>query len=601
MINSKMSLWDTVGLKPFAQTLPEQCNLDPSGYTVECLAIGNIDGVKIAFVGYVHKTGDTQDGSLAITYNFSTGLVIGYSTTNSGNMNSAGFNPNDNNFYVTPGGNWNNIVVYDKDCHIVKNIPNDVSDEYKAGGITFNRTSGNAYVAWYSDNGSDATIKINEVEHIENYNLLNSDMYKRTHSWNRGDTASIGRQDIYCDDMYIYFPTYWHKNSDLNWGVYNKQDVFSISTLEYVQTQYIDMNYEINGGEYFDGKYYITVSTINSGLICLASVIRNNGNNSAYEKLANMHAFSFNYGPVIIYADADHFSFFADGTASRPFARLRMLNIALYPFSRNEGIEIRMSGDFTHNGKIISFSVRNCINELTLIGVQATTLPKFTFTQCNKIRLNNVTFKTFDSDYCLYIVRTKLCMLEDVKFENGNQDNTINSVLRIDNSLVIVTDGNNASEVPYHIGFDGTTPRYYLRTMNGGRALGNMYRDYDTTGSGTYITMQEFSFDSVTNDSVSIIGCMTDNGLNISGNISFTDDFSANDIVAGLPSDNKQLLYSLVQPRGTYYFLNGVNSDGENVRLKYVYETNKIVAMDAITSGDTVYVSGLIPLDKVTV
>lgn len=607
LINSRAVFNDMVGLEPYAQILPEMVDEDMAGYTFQSMAFGDINGVKVGFFGFNHESDGVDDGSLAITVNLTTGLIIGYSKVNSGHMNSSGFNPIDKNFYVTPGAAWNKIVVYDYQCNIIKNI-NSTDPSMKAGGICFKEE--NAYIAWYSNSAADSTIKLNCIEHLEAYSAVTSETYDATNTWLRGATASIGRQDIYCDDNYIYMPTYRHKNSDAPYrkSSYNVQDIFAQDTLEYVRSQYIDSRLEINGGTYFNGIYYLGINSANAGFICAASVKPDTLSfNSAWHKIIQMANSTNQYGPATIYLTGkiDGYSpnFFADGMDyDRGFGRMVAAQMFTPAYARIADIQYIITGDMTHNGQITSIDFRNAQQRVTfesytdpvsLEHVEAI-IPKLTLDSCKRVVINDLIIRTYETNYCLFVFDTPMCRLHNVKFVNGNPSNTITSVLRAENSYITVDTSSSG-----HIGFDGTTPTYYVQTQRGGICQGNFYKDYDDSSAGI-LTMNEFSMALSTNVSGSLICAMTDMGLIINGSITLAADFASGATVATLPSDNKQNLSSKISTRGSYGYLIGATTS-ETAPLRYDYSTGVITLRKAIDSGETIFINGIIELDSVTV
>ena len=607
LINSRAVFDDMVGLEPYAQVLPEMVGEDLAGYSFQSMAFGDISGVKVGFFGFNHATDDLDDGSLAITINLTTGLVIGYSKINSGHMNSVGFNPTDSLFYVTPGAAWNKIVVYDYECNIVKEI-NSTDPSMKAGGICFKDE--NAYIVWYAISGADSTIKLNRVEHLESYNAITSEMYDGTATWQRGATASIGRQDIYCDDQYIYMPTYRHKDMDSPHfkSPYNMQDVFSMDTLHYVRSQYIDSRMEVNGGTFFNGTYYLGLNINSAGFICKASVKPDSLSfNSAWQKITQMANAASSYGPAQICITGSKTgqtpNFFADGSeVNKGFGRLNAALTFTAAFARISDIKYALSGDLTIGGQIKQWDYRNAIQRVTFEAytdpitheMDEAVLPKLTLDSCRRVVINDVIIKTYDSNYCLFVFDTSMCRLHNVKFVNGNNSNTIESVLRVENSFVNVDTSSSGK-----IGFDGTIPTAYVQTLRGGICQGNFYKNYDDTSQGN-IGMNAFSMALATNVSGSLICTMTDAGLTINGTIALAADFASGATVASLPSDNKQILSSKISTRGTYGYLIGATTQ-EAAPLRYNYSTGVLSLLKAIDSGETIYINGLIEVGSVTV
>ena len=597
LITAKTELWDTVGLAPFAQVYPEMVGIDPTGYSFQSMAMGHIGsilGPKVGAFAFNHKTGDTVDGSLVITINLETGLVVGYDTTNKGAMNSMGFNPVDSLFYVTPGGDSTEIVKYDYEASIQGTI-SSADSTMKAGGITF--VDNNAIIAWYAKDGTDSKIIISEYEHIELRESVSpiTGTIRET-EWHRPYINAVGRQDIYADSQYLYMPTYWHENSDetYHWTTYNKQDVFTLSSLEYIRTQYIDSRNEVESGCFFLG-HYIGINLSNAALICKASVHADNEYNSAYINVSQLGNTEFNYGPYTLYGDGSTSGFFCDGTIEHPFKRLTHMQLVSLPYARYTGVKYYITGDFTSSGAITNLSFRNGRQRMILQGHDGCILPKLTFDNCSRVVIQDMTIRGYDSNYILYFFDTDMAQLTNVKFVNGDTDNTIASVLLIENSLVNATEGDGA-----HIGFDGTTPTNYVKTTFGGRVSGKFYRDYDTTGSGTYITMGEFSFTKAANLTGNVLALMTDNGLHVTGQLTAGADFAANATLLSLPSDNKQFLSSLVKERGSGVYLTAAADDAA-LALYYDYDDDVITTLGAIDNGTTIYINDVIPLESVNV
>lgn len=597
LITAKTELWDMVGLSPWAQVTPEMVGLPLTGYSFQSMAFGDYYDVHIGMFCFNHQTGGEVDGSLVITINLTTGLVIGYNTTNKGHMNSVGYNPNDCNFYMVSGGDATEIVVYDYQCNIVNAI-STADTQRKAGGITF-KSNGNAIVTWYSKDGSSSEIIITEYVQLElRTGISPTQNCRQTYTWFRPYVYAVGRQDIYCDEVYLYLPTYWHKNSgeDYHWTTYCKQDVFVLSNLHYNRTQYIDCRQEVETGCWFFDKYYIGVNLANSAMIFKASVKADNEYNSAYVNVSQLSNTEFNYGPYTLYGDGDTSGFFADGTLEHPIKRLMVLQLISLPYARYTGLKYSLTGDFTAGGLITTMSFRNGRQRLLIEGHDGCILPKLTFDNCSRVTLKDVTIKGYDSNYILYFFDTELGLLNNVEFVNGDTSNTINSVLLVENSLVKAVEGDNSE----HIGFDGTTPTNYVKTNFGGRVSGKFYRDFDTMGSGTYITMGEFSMTKAANLSGNVLALMSDNGLHITGTLTAGADFAATDEILSFPSDNKQYLTSLVKKRGTAAYLTAAADDAA-LALAYDYTTKKITTLGAIESGTSIYINDLIPVEDVNV
>lgn len=598
LITAKTELWDTVGLTPYAQVTPEMVGLPIAGYSFQSMAMGDVGGTMVGMFCFNHKTGDTVDGSLVISINLATGLVIDYDTTNKGAMNSLGFNPTDSNFYMVAGGDSTEIVVYDYQCNIINTIT-DSDTNYKAGGITF-KSNGNAIIVWYSKIASEATVIITEYKNLElRASVSPVQNYVQTNTWLRPYIYSVGRQDIYCDDVYLYLPTYWHKNAEdesYHWTTYNKQDVFTLNDLEYYRTQYIDCRNEVESGCCLYDRYFIGVNLSNSGLIFRASVHADNEYNSAYVNVSQLSNTEYNYGPYTLYGDGDSTDFFADGTIEHPIKRLMALQLISLPYARYTGVKFYLTGDFTSSGQITSMSFRNSRQRLIIQGHDGCILPKLTFDNCSRVALQDVTVRGYDSNYICYFFDTPMANLTNVKFVNGDISHTIAAVLLAENSLVNAVSGDNGE----HIGFDGTTPTNYVKTNIGGRVTGSFYKDYDTTGSGTYITMGEFSFTKSANLTGNVLALMTDNGLHVTGQLTAGADFAANAQLLSLPSDNKQLLTSLVKERGSGVYLTAAADDAA-LALYYDYSTDKITTLGAIDNGTTIYINDVIPLESVNV
>lgn len=605
LITAKTELWDIVGVKPYAQVLPEKVGVSIAGYSMQSMAMGNINGVKVGMFCFAHSTDNTLDGSLIMTYNMVSGEVMGYNDQDFfGHVNGCAFNPVNNKFYITPGADYNNIVVLDEYCQEEDRF--STSDpSYKAGGIAFNKTTGAAYIMWYSQTGSDDTVIINEITDITGHTGIDSQTYNKTNTWHRGTTTSVGRQDIYCDDIYLYLPTYWHKDrTSRNIGTRNRQDVFTISNLEYVRTQYVDMRNEVNGGEYFEGSYYIGINIQNAGIICEAAVVCNNAYNSAYDKISQMADTEFSYGPFIVYANGNSTAFLADGSEAHPFNRLLAMQLFIKAYNRYAGVEMHLSGDFTCNGEITNISFRNSRQRLIFIGngVDTCILPKLTLDNCSRIEMEYLTVKGWTTDYILYAFDVGTLALFNVKFEKGGTQ-ALAAVIRTKNSYVEVIPERvvGGQTISGHIGFDGTTPTRYVLAEDGVDLQGSFYRDYDVTGSGTYITMSEFGFTRSSGLSGAVIGVVDDAGLNISGTLTASSDKAANSILLTAPSDNLQELHTRTIPRGAAGYIIAAGSDGNAYPLNYAYDSNTIITLNAITSDTTLTINSTIPLDKIII
>lgn len=602
LITAETELWDIVGLKPYAQVLPEMVNEPIAGYSFQSMAMGG-GSYATPMIGcfcFSHRTGTVLDGSLIILINLVTGLVVGYNKTFIGAVNSCGYNPNDGHFYIVSGGDSTQITVINVDpsASIVKTITTD-EPSYKAGGITF-KADGNAIITWYAIDGSDASIVISEYSNLEIKTVVHSVAGTvKSNTWVRPYIYSVGRQDIYCDDVYLYLPTYWHAHSDDNWTTYNKQDVFTLSNLEYIRTQQIDCRNEIESGCYDGFDYFMAVNISQSAYLFRASVKADNEYNSAYINLSQLSNTEFNYGPYTLYGNGTAVEFLADGTADHPINRLTVLQLISMPFARYTGIKYLLTGDFTSDGQIITMSFRNSIQRLIIEGYNTCILPKLTFDNCSRVTLTDLTIRGYDTNYIVYFFDTKVAVLRNIKFTNAVPDQTINSVIRVENTNLTV-DNSRILDVVGKIGYDGTLPTYYVNTLYGGRVSGNFYRDYEITGSGTYITMGEFSFVRAANLSGNVLALMTDNGLHVTGQLTAGANFAANAELLSLPADNRQSLTSLVKERGAGAYLTAAADDAA-LALYFDYTTNKITTLGAITSGTTIYINDLIPLESVKV
>lgn len=590
LITAKTYLNETVGLNPYGQIIFDSL-IDISTLSewgVQSMAMGVANNVPYLFVG-ISRANDNNPESRAIIYNLNTGLVSNSNSTYVGTMNSCGFNDIDKCFYVASGGDATRITKFDVNANIVGYVDFNLNAGWKAGGITFNRSNGNAIIAWYSTSGSNGQIRINEVENINTLTEISVDTYVKTATYTRPTHDeygwSVGRQDIYNDGVYLYLPTYYKMRRTVNDNSSSitvrdsRQDVLTLSNFEYICTQHFDSPLEIESGEYFNGTYYALFNCSRSGVLLKSDVRMQNVYNKTLFKTTKMKYANSNYGPLTIYCNASNRNLFADGLSqSTGFNRLMTALIFTPPCMNVGGVEYNLTGNFIHNDFTDAF-IGDMKERTVFTGGIGAVLPRITFSNCDRITINNCTIENKGTGTTsLYFFDCEAVALTDVTFKNTAANVT---EIKLENSHMIINDktGHDAT---------GTACAKTIVKSGNSTVSGKFYPDISGSDYFDASTI-DFDLDGYTGN---LRGIMETTGLHIFGNINTGNGYSSGAVVATFPN-TKQTLSSIHLGNANAEIF-AVGNDGNPYILRFYLSRNRIEAPLAIPANVNLYVNSVI-------
>lgn len=575
LITAKTELWDVVGLTPKYQILAENIDgIDLSlNWYPQSMAIGVIEGVKVLMAAF--SISGTQNAAI-ITYNMTSGQVIASNYGEWGHMNHLSFNPIDKLFYTSPVSNDRYFRAFDFECHMVKTIEN-LSYGVAHPALTFNRENGNAYLWWIKNDDSIMETHLNEVRDFNTLTSISELDYERQGVYFLRDRTNTGRQDIYNDGVYIYMPS----QESLSGMRYQRQDVFAISSLEFVMTQMIDSKIETEGGDYFEGHYYqnIPMGNTRSGLIYEAAVRKNDFGNDFYMRTIESLPVHLQSTTPFMYANADNTSLFADGKSkahgvNRIYAAVINLRpLYTYPYALN------INGDFSDQ-YMAQINLRCNLFGLRINGESETTtfLPEMQITDFVDLYINHVTFKgsgtAFEAVNCTSVRLSDVIIDCSDGFTNGIV--ATNSYIKLQNK----------------VGFSNGSPTYYIVNDQHSMIYGRYYPDYDDTSE--YYYARKFHFDMISSAAGTqyhVFGHITNAGLFITGFIPINGSVTINEVICRPDANNIQKIVGSFIPSGRFYI---------NDYFYFDTSTNEIKARVADIPTGQYDINFYVPVNEIT-
>ena len=402
-------------------------------------------------------------------------------------------------------------------------------------------------------------------------NVIDSTIYDKQGTYT--ELEKYSRQSIYNDGVFLYLPHHYNENE---W-----QDVFTISTLEYYCTQNIDVMSENEGGEYFDGKYYILTSIDKSGFVYEANVKKGQHFNYSYSRLTNTGRMNETFSSgTRIYGNALNTTLFADGKSnSHGINRISAVFKEIQKH-RSAGCYISLNGDFTtrFDGTLTLYDFTSRLvlnggdNDITFI-------PRLQLDNINAVELNDITIKS-SLNNIIYVHDVTRCKFTNIKLTSSV---SVQRGIRLYNSFA---EFNN-------VGFTNITPSIYISYESNSTAKGRIKPDYDASA---YIQCGVFKFDDVdsTITGNGIFGYVSPNGMIVNGSVNLlSNSIAANTAICQLPTTNKQFFETNI-----HRIARTMIKIAEDIY--YDLTDNKIYTLTANLPTGYYHVNGFIPNNEIS-
>lgn len=578
-----------VGIEPYAQMIPEVLQANNhfgvnTAMTAVGFAIAEISGIPYAQMCFCNS-GYTE--SELVTFNITTGDVIAHrANTAHTHVGDVAYNPKDGMFYYSGGTERKNgytfVSVFNINCEHVRDII--AFTDSRIGHMCF-LPDGTTYLINMptADESSQELIVYDDITNITEFNsdeAISHIIYRVDYSL----PSNHQRQGMFTDGEFIYVLR-GHNGADypIN-NRYQVIDIFSIDNQipSYYQTVTLDAEMEMEGGDYWNGTYYLNFGSVRSGFICKASIKAKDlklNNNRAYSYLANLRRpvkLGSTEGNIYVStAEENHNYYFVDGSESKPYYRLETA-VRMLPNKPTDGLIIHVAGDLTVNGFYTRTQFRCVTERLTIIGDGTAILPYQAAANCNNIKYDTVTING-NGDQAIQIYQVQHCALDNVEFVGDSTSNV----------LVI-----QASEVDLtNCSITGTFTNA-INARAGARIKGRLAYDSNNTRIGEYslVTAENIrddgSYFTIAND-----------GIDVYLHIRTTAQIAANGTIATLPNTYKQTwaLDRLNLPVNPFIAASDTN------RIYYDYSANAIKTAIIIPTDTSLVITGHIPITTVTI